>query len=373
MDNIFVTKPFLPPLEEYNDYLKKIWERKWITNGGELHQQLEKELAEYLGVKYISLFSNGTIALITALQALEIKGEVITTPYSFVATANSLMWNGSKPVFADVDLDSCNLSIEKIEAAITPNTTALMPVHVYGNTCKVLEIENLAKKYNLKVIYDGAHAFNVKKAGQSVLNFGDLTILSFHATKVFSTIEGGAIVSHTLEMKKKIDDLKNFGIVNEETVVAAGINGKMNEFQAAFGLLCLKYVDENILKRKQVCDEYSLQLKNIPGVRLFNWDDSQVSNYGYYPIFIDKNKYGKSRDELYNAMKEVGVFGRRYFYPLISEFSIYADLPSASTENLPNAKLLSDQVICLPLYPELSKEEITAVINSIRNNFSEKG
>lgn len=367
MDKIFVTQPFLPELDEFIPYLEKIWESKWLTNNGQFHQQLEKELAEFLGVKYISLFSNGTLALLTALQTLKISGEVITTPYSFVATTNALWWNNLKPVFVDIDSIYHNLDPEKIEAAITPNTTAIMPVHVYGNPANVEHIQEIADVYGLKVIYDAAHAFGVNYKGTSVLNYGDLSILSFHATKVFNTFEGGAIISHDEKTKKRIDYLKNFGFADEITVTAPGINSKMNEVQAAFGLLQLKDVKNNIENRKQIAEMYNRELANIEGIELFKlFPNAENYNYSYYPIFIDEKKYGKSRDELYFHLKEKGIFGRRYFYPLISNFPIYKGLKSSVIDNLPIANKLADKVICLPIYPDLEEKTIEIITQFIK-------
>jgi len=366
MKQIFVTKPSLPRLEEFQTSLARIWKSEYITNNGEFHKELEAKLAAYLGVKYVSLFSNGTLALITALQALGIKGDVITTPYSFVATTNSLLWNGVKPVFADVNSNNCNIDVEAIESAITSETTALMPVHVYGVPCEMEKIESIAKKYNLKVIYDAAHAFGVQHNGQSVLNYGDLSILSFHATKVFNTIEGGAIISHTKEMKQKIDNLKNFGIIDELTVVDAGINAKMNEVQAAYGLLNLKHVDEEILKRKKCHDLYVELLKDVAGVDFLDISEVKGYNYGYYPIFI-KDDYALGRNDLYDLLMENGIYSRRYFYPLISDFPIYSNIESANRSNLKNAAVLTESVLCLPMYAELEEEDIIAITNLIKN------
>ena len=355
---ITVTQPCLPPLEEFMPYLQQIWENKWLTNNGPLHQQLEKELTEYLGVKYISVFSNGTLALITALQALNITGEVITTPFSFVATTHSLWWNKIKPVFVDIEPEYLNLDPAKIEAAITPQTTAIMPVHVYGNPCKVDEIQHIADKHGLKVIYDAAHAFGVKINGNSVLNYGDLSVLSFHATKVYSTIEGGAIICHTEEMKHHIDNLKNFGFRGETVVEEPGINAKLNEVQAAYGLLQLKYVDSFIDRRKEITELYRSLLKNTPGIRFLN-DMPDVSHgYSYFPILIDKEKFGKYRDEVYEMLKENNIFGRRYFYPLISNFEPYSKLISSNEDNLLVATKASEEVLCLPIFVELEDEQV---------------
>lgn len=362
---INVTSPLIPPLEEFMPYLEDIWQRKWLTNNGHYHQELEKALCEYLGVKYISLFSNGTLALITALQALRITGEVITTPYSFVATTHSLWWNGIKPVFVDIEPNTFNIDPDKIEAAITPQTTAIMPVHVYGNPCNLERIQEIADHYNLKVIYDAAHAFGVKKDGVSVLNYGDLSTLSFHATKVYSTIEGGAIVCHDEKMKRHIDDLKNFGFRDEVTVVAPGINAKLNEVQSAFGLLSLKKVDEAIDHRNKVAKLYREGLKAVNGIITIPEFEGIEHNNSYFPIFIDAEKYGMNRDSLYEKMKAHEVFARRYFYPLISDFSTYRGLPSATKNNLPIATRVADQVICLPMHAELTNTDVERIINLI--------
>lgn len=359
MKPIYVTQPTLPPLSEFMPYLEKIWDNKILTNGGAFHQQLEQALCDYLGVKHLALFTNGTIALITALQALRITGEVITTPYSFVATAHSLLWNGIKPVFADIDPVTLNLDPEKIEAAITPQTTAILPVHCYGNPCDVEKIQHIADNYNLKVIYDAAHAFGVRNQNDSILNYGDLSVLSFHATKVFNTFEGGAIICNDEKTKRRIDHLKNFGFVDEITVVAAGINGKMSEINAAFGLLQLQGIDDALSKRQQIDARYREGLKNVTGIRLSSIG-SHVSNYAYFPIFVEKN-----RDALYEYLKANNIFGRRYFYPLISDFPMYRGLPSANGANLPVAKKIANEVICLPIYPHLTTEEIDFIISLI--------
>jgi dTDP-4-amino-4,6-dideoxygalactose transaminase len=366
-DPIYVTQPYLPPMEEFIPYLEQIWKSKILTNGGDFHQQLEQELCDYLGVKYISLFSNGTLALITALQALRITGEVITTPFSFVATTHSLWWNNIKPVFADIDPTTFNLDPDKIEAAITPKTSAIMPVHVYGNPCNLERIQEIADNYNLKVIYDAAHAFGVKKNGQSVLNYGDLSVLSFHATKVFNTFEGGAIVCHDAQMKRHIDDLKNFGFRDEVTVVAPGINAKMNEVQAAMGLLQLKYIDSSIEKRKAISELYQNKLKDVLGIELPLIESIIDYNYSYFPIFVNKDKYGKSRDELYDILKKHNIYGRRYFYPLISQFSTYRGLESAQSGNLSNAEKIAERVICLPIFPDLDIEDFNYIVEIIKS------
>lgn len=363
---ITVTQPCPPPLEEFIPYLQQIWENKWLTNNGPLHQQLEKELAAYLGVKYISVFSNGTLALITALQALNITGEVITTPFSFVATTHSLWWNKIKPVFVDIEPEYLNLDPAKIEAAITPETTAIMPVHVYGNPCKFNEIQRIADKHGLKVIYDAAHAFGVKINANSVLNYGDLSVLSFHATKVYSTIEGGAIICHTEEMKHHIDNLKNFGFRGETVVEEPGINAKLNEVQAAYGLLQLKYVDGFISRRKEITALYRTLLKNIAGIRFMEDMEGITHGYSYFPILIDKEKFGKSRDEVYEMLKENNIFARRYFYPLISNFEPYNMLASSMPDNLAVATKADEDVLCLPIYVELEDNVICTIVDIIK-------
>lgn len=358
MKTITVTSPLLPDLEEFNKFLKEIWANKWITNNGSFHKQLEKELAAYLKVPYISLFTNGTLPMITALQALRITGEVITTPYSFVATTHSLWWNGIKPVFVDIDFATGNLDPDKIEAAITPRTTAIMPVHVYGQPCDTKRIQEIADKYGLKVIYDAAHAFGVEVNGESILNAGDMSTLSFHATKVYNTIEGGAMVMHDEQTKKRIDYLKNFGFAGETTVIAPGINSKMDEIRSAYGLLNLRQVDAAIEARHQVAIKYRKALRDVEGITFFDDMPGVKHNYSYFPIFVDAEKYGMTRDELYFKMKEHDVLGRRYFYPLISTFSTYRGLESAKPELLPNAHKMANTVICLPMHHALSENDI---------------
>ncbi|MCP5182201.1 MAG: DegT/DnrJ/EryC1/StrS family aminotransferase [Pseudomonadales bacterium] len=364
MKPVYVTQPYLPPLAEFIPYLEKIWANKILTNGGPFHQQLEQALCEYLGVKHIALFTNATIALVTALQALRITGEVITTPYSFVATAHSLLWNGIKPVFVDVDARTLNLDPERIEAAISPQTTAIMPVHCYGHPCDVDAIEKIADTYNLRVIYDAAHAFGVDRSSGSVLNHGDLSILSFHATKVFNTFEGGAIICHDAKTKLRIDQLKNFGHAGEVTVVAPGINGKMSEMNAAFGLLQLKHIDEAIARRKEIDAMYRELLVPVKGVRCLGDAGEQKANYAYFPILVD-GTYPISRDALYDRLKEQGIHPRRYFYPLISDFPMYRGLPSAHRENLPVATVAAQQVLCLPIYPLLEDAQIRRIVEII--------
>lgn len=361
---VFVTKPTLPPLEEFIPYLKQIWDNKILTNGGPFHLELEKALCDYLGVEHICLFTNGTIALVTALQALRITGEVITTPYSFVATSHSLLWNGIKPVFADIDPNNLNLDPTKIEAAITPHTTAIMPVHCYGHPCDVEAIQSIADNYNLKVIYDAAHAFGVQCYGGSVLSHGDLSVLSFHATKVFNTFEGGAIVCPDAKTKVRIDQLKNFGHVGEVTVVAPGINGKMSEFNAALGLLQLKYIDQALERRKEVDAAYRERLRDVKGIRCLKDAGEKVANYAYFPILVQAD-YPIRRDDLNQKLQDIGIHPRRYFYPLISDFPMYRGLPSAHRENLPVATAAAQQVLCLPIYPDIEMsviDEITSFI-----------
>lgn len=377
-NTITVTSPLLPNLDDFTAELKKIWDSKWITNNGSYHKQLEAALAEYLKVPYVSLFTNGTLPLMTALQALRITGEVITTPYSFVATTHSIWWNGCKPVFVDIDPATGDMDPNKIEAAITPRTTAIMPVHVYGKPCDTKAIQDIADKYGLKVIYDAAHAFGVEvpaeeygleaydgKGLAGILNAGDMSTLSFHATKVYNTIEGGALITHDEKTKKRIDYLKNFGIADEVTVVGPGINSKMDEMRSAYGLLNLKQVDAAIEARHQVAIKYREALRPVEGITFFDDMPGVKHNYSYFPIFIDAEKYGMTRDDLYFKMKSANVLGRRYFYPLISEFSTYRGLESAAPENLPNAHKMADSVICLPMHHLLSEEDIQRVLDCI--------
>lgn len=362
---ITVTSPLLPDLDEFHGLLKEIWDSKWITNNGSFHKRLEAALAEYLKVPYVSLFTNGTLPLITALQALRITGEVITTPYSFVATTHALWWNGIKPVFVDIDWKTGCMDPNKIEAAITPKTTAIMPVHVYGKPCDTKAIQDIADKYGLKVIYDAAHAFGVEVNGESVLNAGDMSTLSFHATKVYNTIEGGAMVMHDEKTKQRIDYLKNFGFAGETEVVGPGINSKMDEMRSAYGLLNLKQVDAAIEARHQVAIKYREALKDVEGIEY--WDDipGVKHNYSYFPIFVHEKEYGMTRDELYFKMKEQGILGRRYFYPLISEFSTYRGLESSRPENLPVAHKMANSVICLPMHHALTKADIQRIVDCI--------
>ena len=364
---IYVTQPYLPPLEEFIPYLQQIWESKVLTNGGPMHEQLEAALCDYLGVEHVALFNNGTIALLTALQALRVTGEVITTPYSFVATSHSLLWNGIRPVFADIDPLTLNLDPTKIEAAITPQTTAIMPVHCYGNPCDVEAIQKIADNYNLRVIYDAAHAFGVEDAGGSILRHGDLSVLSFHATKVFNTFEGGAIICPDAKTKKRIDQLKNFGYVDEVTVVAPGINGKMSEVNAAFGLLQLKHMSKAMQRRREIDQFYREELKEVSGIRMVDGTGQTTANHSYFPILVDAN-FPLSRDALYQKLKDHSIFARRYFYPLISEFPMYRGMNSAQRSNLPIANDVAKQVICLPIYPSLSIEQLRRVTSILQES-----
>lgn len=361
---VFVTEPHLPPLQEFIPYLERLWASKRLTNGGPFHEQLEKELATYLGVQHLSLFANGTLALVTALQALRVSGEVITTPYTFVATAHSLLWNNIKPVFVDVDPATCNLDPDRIEEAITPATTAILPVHCYGLPCNVDRIQQIADTYGLKVIYDAAHAFGVQQDGVSILNHGDLAVLSFHATKVFNTFEGGAIICPDAKIKRRIDYLKNFGFADEVTVVAPGINGKMNEVCAAMGLLQLRHVDQTLSARAAIYKRYQDAFRDVSTLRLQQVPSNLTWNHAYCPLFV-RPDHPVSRDELYTQLKKQGIHARRYFYPLVSSFPMYRGLPSAITEHLPHAQALAEQVICLPIYPTLDTSDQERLINII--------
>ncbi len=367
MKKIFVTQPYLPTLEEFLPSLKEIWDSKTLTNGGPFHQKLEEALCKYLGVEHLSLFTNATIALVTALQSLRITGEVITTPYSFVATSHSLLWNGIKPVFVDIDAKTLNIDSNKIEAVITPQTTAIMPVHCYGNPCDTEAIQKIADNYNLKVIYDAAHAFGVKSRSKSILKSGDLSVLSFHATKVFNTFEGGAIVCPDLKTKQRIDHLKNFGFVDETTVVAPGINGKMSEFNAALGMLQLKHIDKAISLRRVIDEKYRKALKGVKGIDMIEIDCNVKTNYSYFPIIVN-DSYSLSRDDLYEKLKNESIFARRYFYPLISSFPMYRSLPSSAPQNLPIATHASNRILCLPIYPDLTNIEQEKIIDLIKGS-----
>jgi len=368
-NRIYVTQPSMPSLLEFMPYLEKIWTSKILTNGGPMHQQLEESLCEYLGIEHIALFNNGTIALLTALQSLRITGQVITTPFSFVATSHSLLWNNIKPVFVDIDPVTLNIDPSKIEAAITPHTTAIMPVHCYGNPCDVYAIQSIADNYNLKVIYDAAHAFGVQDGGGSILRHGDLSILSFHATKVFNTFEGGAIICPDAKTKKRIDQLKNFGFVDELTVVAPGINGKMSEINAAFGLLQLEHIEQMLSQRKKIDHNYRERLRDIDGISVGVEVSETIANYSYFPIFVEED-YPLTRDELYQEFKDNNIFVRRYFYPLISAFPMYRGLPSSEPANLSVATAMASKVICLPIYPALDLMDVENVIRIIRRSYA---
>jgi len=365
-ENIYVTQPYMPPLEDFLPYLETIWASRCLTNGGPFHQELETALASYLGVPHVALFANGTIALVTALQCLRVTGEVITTPFSFVATAHSLLWNGIKPVFVDIDPDTFTLDPEKIEAAITPQTTAILPVHVYGRPCAVDAIQRIADTYGLKVIYDAAHAFGVSHRGESLLRNGDLSVLSFHATKVFTTFEGGAIVCPDLKTKKRIDDLKNFGYAGEVAVVALGINGKMNEIQAAFGLLQLKHIAKGLERRREIDTLYRKELSSVKGISCPSLPPDTTYNYAYFPILVGSD-YPESRDALNSRLRENGIYPRRYFFPLLSAFPMYRGLPSAAPSHLPLARHVADRVLCLPIYPNLPDEAVLSIAALVRD------
>lgn len=361
---IYVTQPFLPPLAELQPLLEEIWRSRRLTNGGPFHEELESSLCSYLGLKHVSLFGNGTLGLVTALQSLRITGEVITTPFSFVATAHALLWNGIRPVFVDIDPESLNLDPEKVEAAITPLTTAILPVHVYGRPCATTALQAIAERYGLKLIYDAAHAFAVEDEGGSVLRHGDLSVISFHATKVFTTFEGGAIISPDEKTKKRIDFLKNFGFADEVTVVAPGINAKMCELQAAVGLVQLRHIDAALSSREAVDETYRRCLAGVEGIRCLSRPHSRRHNFSYFPILVDR-EFPISRDRLYEDLRARGIFARRYFFPLITEFPMYRSLESADKSKLPVATRIAEQVICLPIYPGLTSEDVERVCNGI--------
>lgn len=366
-NSIYVTRPNLPPLEKLHPYLEQIWQNKILTNNGPFHQQFEKELAKYLGVEHINLFVNATLALVVGLQALRITGEVITTPFSFVATTHALKWNGITPVFCDIEEKTMNLDPNKIEALITPKTTAILPVHVYGHPCDTKAIQDIADKYGLKVIYDAAHAFGIKMNDKNLLLEGDMSVLSFHGTKLFTTFEGGAIISKDQKLKKRIDFLKNFGFADELTVIAPGINAKMNEFQSVIGLLSLDIVEEEIAKRRKVAEIYFEFLKDIKGIKFFDKFDNFEYNYAYLPILIDEKEFGVSREKIYDELKKNNIYSRRYFYPLISNMPTYRSLPSATRENLPVANRIGEQVLCLPIYGNLQAEVVKKICDLIFN------
>ncbi|MCI5778311.1 MAG: DegT/DnrJ/EryC1/StrS family aminotransferase [Lentisphaeria bacterium] len=365
---IFVTQPSLPALDDFIPYLRKIWDNKWLTNNGEFHKEFEAALAEYLGVRCVSLFTNGMIALQVGMQALRITGEVITTPFTFVATTHAIHWNNCTPVFCDIEPDTYTLDPAKVESLITPKTTAIMPVHVYGNPCNHEELRRIADTYGLKLFYDAAHVFGVRKDGVSVCSWGDLSMLSFHATKVFNTFEGGALVTNDENLKKRIDFLKNFGFADEITVVAPGSNGKMDEFRAAYGLLQLEIVDGEIAKRRKVAEFYREGLKNVPGIRVLQDIPGVKHNYAYFPVEVDAKQYGMTRDELYDKLKRENIYSRRYFYPLCSDFPTYRSLPSATAENLPVATKVAREILCLPMFAELSEVQIASIVSLLKND-----
>lgn len=361
---LYVTQPSLPPLEDLLPLLEDIWDRRLLTNGGPFHQRLERELAQFLGVDHLSLFSNGTLALVTALQAQGIRGEVITTPFSFVATAHSLLWNGLRPVFADIDPVSLALDPDRVEALIGPQTAAILPVHVYGIPCDVERLQQLADRHRVKLIYDAAHAFGIRDQGGSVLRHGDMSILSFHATKVFTTFEGGALVCRDAATKAHVDHLKNFGFTDEVTVVAAGINAKMNELQAAIGLLQLRHVDQMRERRERIDQVYRRALASVPGIQCIALPTHATSNYGYFPIRVGV-EHRRTRDQLYEHLRSHHVFVRRYFYPLISDFPMYRDLPSAAPANLPVAQSIAREILCLPIHAQMEPQMAQQVADLI--------
>ena len=361
----FVTQPHLPPLEDFIPYLEEIWDNKWLTNNGPLHKRLEEQLATYLGVNYVSLFCNGMAALQTTINCLQLSGEVITTPFTFVATTHAIALHGCTPVFCDIDPETFNIDTDKIEALITEKTTAIIAVHVYGRPCDTKKIEEIARRHNLKVIYDAAHAFAIKDKGESILNKGDLSMLSFHATKVFSTLEGGAIISHDLETKTRIDQLKNFGIQNEESTLNIAGNGKMNEVQAAFGLMQLGLIDEQISKRRRIAQTYRELFLNIEGIHVLDDMDGVDHNYGYFPITINRD-FSMSRDDLYEQLKSKGFHARKYFYPLVNEFPPYRHLESAKKGKLPNADKVANQILCLPIFPDLTLDVVGEIVAAIK-------
>ena len=364
-ERIELTSPLVPELDEFCGLLKDIFDRRWLSNCGKYHQILEKALCEYLKVPYLSLYANGTLPLITALNALDVKGEVITTPFTFVATSHAIVLSGSTPVFADIDPLTYNLDPDKIEAAISPRTTAIMPVHCYGTPCDTVRIQEIADRHGLKVIYDAAHAFGVEVDGRSILEAGDMSAISFHATKVYNTVEGGALVCKDKKTSDRLNQMRNFGIASETEITELGQNAKMDEVRAAFGLLNLAKVDNAILQRKRVAETYRSELRGVSGISVLEDIPGVKHNYAYFPIFIDAENYGMTRDELYFKMREANVVGRRYFYPLISELPMYRGLDSAASGNLPIAHQVADSVLCLPIHHELSEESIHRILNLI--------
>jgi dTDP-4-amino-4,6-dideoxygalactose transaminase len=366
---INVTQPLLPDLQDYCGILRQVWDNRFLTNNGPIAKRLEKELAGYLGVPHLSLFSNGTVALQLACRVLRLKGEVITTPFTFAATSHALYWNGLKPIFCDIDDETFTIDPDRVEESITPDTTAILPVHVYGNPCKVERLHEIADKHGLKIIYDAAHAFGVEINGKPVGSFGDISMFSLHATKIYHTIEGGALTFKNPGLKQRADELRNFGIIREDRIDEPGINGKLNEIQAGMGLLLLEMVDREIARRKEITRIYRDMLHNIPGIRINKDQDGVKHNYPYFVIRVDSSEYGLSRDDLQKRLREYNIFSRRYFYPLCSQFRCYRDLPSSRAENLPVAKKASEEVLVLPLYGRLTNgevEKICSIIGEIR-------
>ena len=364
---VYVTQPSLPPLDDFLPYLRAIWESKWLTNSGAFHNQLEAALAEHLGVQHLSLFSSGMDALQTGLSVLDVQGEVITTPFTFAATPHAIHLNGCVPVFCDIDPVTLTMAPELVEGLITDRTTALLPVHVYGNPCDHEQLKAIADKHGLRLLYDAAHAFDVKKDGMSVCAWGDLSVLSFHATKVFSTCEGGAIVTPHAWVKKQVDSFRNFGIENETTIVGPGINGKMDELRAAYGLLNLKHADSTLEKRRKVARYYREHLSSTKGIRVLDELSNVDANYGYFPILVCAEEYGLTRDMLYEQLKSISVFTRRYFYPLVSHVTPYNRHPSAHPDKLPVAEKIAKEVLCLPIYSELGNGDVERVVRFIQN------
>ena len=363
---IMVTKSFLPPIEEYQNKIKKIWKTNWLTNMGPLHNEFKNKLSDYLKCKNLSLFTNGHQALEIAIKASNLKkgGEIITTPFTFASTTHAITNTGYKPVFCDIELNHYNIDANKIEGLITGNTVAIMPVHVFGNPCNVEKIQEIADKYNLKVIYDAAHTFGVKIDGKGIGSFGDLSMFSLHATKVFNSIEGGVLVFREPSLKRKILNFKNFGIEGPESIVDIGGNAKMNEFQAAMGLVNLKYIDEEIKKRKIIVENYKRELLKIEGIKVLGDIEGVKHNYAYFPILIDENKFGISRDELHEKLKEYNVFTRKYFYPLITDFQCYKG--KYKDDHLVNAKYVGNRVMTLPLYGSLDLEDVLQICKIIK-------
>ncbi len=365
-DPINVTQPFLPPLQDFLPYLQEIWDSRILTNGGPFHKRLELALRDVLKVKHLALFCNGTTALLTALKALNVTGEVITTPYTFVATSHALSWSGIEPIFVDIDPVTLNIDPRRVEDAITPRTSAILPVHCYGMPCDVEEIARIAGRHGLRVIYDAAHAFGVEDPKGSILRHGDMSVLSLHSTKVFNTLEGGAIICRDKEVSRKIKRMRNFGIVDEMTVSEFGINGKLNEISAAFGLIQLNYHSAGLARRQAIDTDYRTALRTISGIRCLWQSEHQKYNYGYFPILVEED-YPLSRDDLYFELRKRGINSRRYFYPLVSNLPMYVNLPSAAKDNLPIANRIANQILCLPIYSAMTEEQQERVVKVIDN------